>query len=183
VQCMFVQGGAGDINPLFQGRTGREEDDFSTTSKMGELLAAEVLRARKNIQPVAELTAPIQWKSETLKFADRWDKTKAVEVGITTVLVGRQIAIAAVPGEPMHRLQTAWKQRADAPHALFYGYTTTSGHPWPGYIPDLRSAAYGGYGADVTTRIEVGAGEAIIERHLISLWGLLGMWRDAPGRP
>jgi len=183
VQCMFVQGGAGDTNPLFQGRTGRDEDDFATTRKMGELLAAEVVRARRTVHPVGELTGPIQFKRDLLRFADRWDKTKSVEVGITTVLIGREIAIAAVPGEPMHKLQTAWKHRADVPQPLFYGYTTTSGHPWPGYIPDLRSAAYGGYGADVTTRIEVGAGEAILERHLINLYGLLGMWRDAPGRP
>ena len=183
VQCMFVQGGAGDINPLFQGRTGREEEDFATTRKMGELLAAEVLAARKSILSVGELTAPIRFKSEILKFGDRWDKTKSVEVGITTLSIGRQIAIAAVPGEPMHKLQTAWKRRADLPYPLFYGYTTTSGHSWPGYIPDLRSAAYGGYGADASTRIEVGAGEAILERHLINLYGLIGMWRDEPGRP
>ena len=183
VQCMFVQGGAGDINPLFQGRTGREEDDFTTTRKMGELVAGEVLRARKDVKPVGELSGPIRFKQDVLKFADRWDKTKSLEVGITTVLVGREIAIAAVPGEPMHKLQTVWKARAEVPVPLFYGYTTTSGHPWPGYIPDLRSAAYGGYGADVTTRVEPGAGEAIMERHLINLYGLLGMWRDAPGKP
>lgn len=183
VQCMFVQGGAGDINPLFQGRTGREEEDFAIVSKMGELLAAEVLRARKAIRPVGDLTGPIQFKRDVLRFGDRWDKTKSVEVGIATVVIGREIAIAAVPGEPMHKLQTGWKQRADVPQALFYGYTTTSGHPWPGYLPDVRSAAYGGYGADVSTRIEVGAGEALLERHLINLYGLLGMWRDAPGRP
>jgi len=183
VQCMFVQGGAGDINPLFQGRTGREDDDFATTRKMGELLAAEVLRARSEVRPVGELTGTIQFKRDLLRFSDRWDKSKTLEVGIATVLVGREIAIAAVPGEPMHKLQTSWKQRADVPHPLFYGYTTSSGHPWPGYIPDVRSAAYGGYGADVTTRIEVGAGEAVVERHLINLYGLLGMWRDAAGRP
>jgi len=183
VQCMFVQGGAGDINPLFQGRTGRDGDDFETTRKLGELLAAEVLRARKGIQPVGELTGPIRFKSDVLKFAERWDKAKSLDVGITTVVIGHEIAIAAVPGEPMHKLQTAWKQRADSPFPLFYGYTTTSGHPWPGYIPDLRSAAYGGYGADVTTRIEPGAGEAIVERHFLNLYGLLGMWRDTPGRP
>ena len=47
---MFVQGGAGDINPLFQGRSGREEDDFAVMEKMGQLLAAEVLRANKGGQ-------------------------------------------------------------------------------------------------------------------------------------
>jgi hypothetical protein len=76
-----------------------------------------------------------------------------------------------------------WKTQADVPHPLFYGYTYSSGGGWPGYIPDLKSAAYGGYGADVSTRIEVGAGETIMQRHLVNLYRLLGMWRDQPGKP
>ena len=104
-------------------------------------------------------------------------------MGITTVLINREIAIAAVPGEPLHKLQTTWKTQADVPHPLFYGYTYSSGGVWPGYIPDLKSAAYGGYGADVSTRIEVGAGETIMQRHLINLYRLLGMWRGQPGKP
>jgi hypothetical protein len=183
VQCMFVQGGAGDINPLFMGRTGKEEQDFVPVQKMGELMATQVLRAAGRMRAAAENRYPIQAASEVMKLGDRWEKNASVEVGITTVLINRQIAIAATPGEPLHKLQTRWKQEADVPYPLFYGYTYSSGGAWPGYIPDLRSAAYGGYGADVTTRVEVGAGEKIVEQHLIHLYKLLGMWRDAPGRP
>lgn len=183
VQCMFVQGGAGDINPLFMARSGKEDEDFLVVRKMGELLAAAVVKAAKESKPLASNRHPIQHKSEVLKFGERWEKDKTVEVGITTVLINREIAIAAVPGEPMHKLQTQWKQRADVAVPLFYGYTYSSGGTWPGYIPDLRTAAYGGYGADASTRIEVGAGEAIMERHLIHLYDMLGMWRDKPGRP
>jgi hypothetical protein len=183
VQCMFVQGGAGDINPLFMGRTGKEELDFVPVQKMGELMASQVLRAAAQVHPAAENRYPIQSTSEVLTLKDRWDKTAAVEVGITTVLINREIAIAATPGEPLHKLQTRWKREADVPFPLFYGYTYSAGGVWPGYIPDLRSAAYGGYGADVTTRVEVGAGEKIMEHHLINLYRLRGMWRDSPGRP
>lgn len=183
VQCMFVQGGAGDINPLFQGRTGKEEEDFAPMKKMGELLAAEVLRANAQVKPIGPLRHPIEHRSTVLTFADRWEKGKKVDVGITTVLINREIAIAALPGEPMHRFQKIWKQQAEVPVALFYGYTFSAGGTWPGYIPDLRSAAYGGYGADVSTRVELGAGERIMQKHLIDLYGLLGMWRDKPGRP
>jgi hypothetical protein len=35
----------------------------------------------------------------------------------------------------------------------------SSGGISAGYIPGPRSAAYGGYGADVSTRFEMGAGE------------------------
>ncbi|HVP45193.1 MAG TPA: neutral/alkaline non-lysosomal ceramidase N-terminal domain-containing protein [Bryobacteraceae bacterium] len=182
-QCMFVQGGAGDINPLFEGRTGKEDADFSTMQTMGELMGAEVLRSVKDIKAASPVRYPIQSTSEVLKFSDRWDKQQSIEVGITTVLVNREIAIAAVPGEPMHKFQKFWKQHADVPYPLFYGYTYSAGGEWPGYLPDIRSAAYGGYGADVTTHVEVGAGETIMQHHLINLYRLLGMWRDKPGLP
>lgn len=182
-QAMFVQGGAGDINPLFMARSGKEEDDFRVVQKMGETLAAEVIRANRSVRPVSPLTEPIRWRTDNLAFTHRWQKEKSLDVGITTVLIGRDIAIATVPGEPLHRLQTMWKQQADVPNPLFYGYTVTSAGGWAGYIPDIRSAAYGGYGADATTNIEVGAGEKIMLRHLINLYELKGMWFDKPGRP
>ena len=183
VQCMFVQGGAGDVNPLFMGRSGKEQEDFVPVQKMGELMAAQVLRAAARVHPAADNRYPIQSASEVIKLGDRWEKNATVEVGITTVLINREIAIAATPGEPLHKLQTRWKSEADVPYPLFYGYTYSSGGVWPGYIPDLRSAAYGGYGADVTTRVEIGAGEKIMEQHLINLYRLRGMWRESPGRP
>ena len=181
-QVMFVQGGAGDINPLFQGRSGREEDDFAVVDKMGRLLAAEVVRANRTVKPLAPVVDPIKVRSEVITFADRWEKGKPIEVGITTILLGREIAIATVPGEPLHKLQRMWKEQADVPYPLFYGYTYSAGGTWAGYIPDLRSAAYGGYGADASTRIEIGAGEKIMLRHLTFLYELLGMWKDKPGR-
>jgi len=182
-QVMFVQGGAGDINPLFEGRSGKEDEDFKVMQTMGELLGAEVLRTNKAVKPLSPVSEPFRWKSEVLTFNDRWEKDKKIDVGITTVLMSPEIAIAAVPGEAMHKLQRMWKDQADVAVPLFYGYTYSSGGTWAGYIPDLRSAAYGGYGADVTTRIEVGAGERIMLRHLTNLYELRGMWRDKPGRP
>jgi neutral ceramidase len=181
-QVMFVQGGAGDINPLFQGRSGREADDFAVMEKMGQLLAAEVLRTNKMVRPLAPVVDPIKVRSEILTFKDRWEKDRTLDVGITTILIGREIAIATVPGEPLHKLQKMWKEQADVAYPLFYGYTYSAGGTWAGYVPDLRSAAYGGYGADASTRIEVGAGEKIMLRHLTLLYDLLGMWKDKPGR-
>jgi hypothetical protein len=182
-QCMFVQGGAGDINPLFEGRTGKEGEDFATMQKMGELLADDVLRSAKNIHPTSPMHYPIQAIKKNMTFSDRWDKEKSLNVGVTTVLINREIGIATAPGEPMHKLQTMWKKEAPVRYPLFYGYTYSSDGEWAGYIPDLRTAAHGGYGADVTTRIEIGAGEQIIQQQLINAYKMLEMWRDKPGRP
>lgn len=183
VQAMFVQGAAGSINPLFQGRTGNLETDFATMTKMGELLAAEVLRAVPAMRPLDPRPASILFRTRQLTFRDRWEEDKTMTMGISTVLINGQVAIAAVPGEPFLGMQSMWKRSADAPLPLFYGYTQTTPDPWPGYIPDIRSAALGGYGADVTTKIEVGSAERIMDAHLIQLYDLKGMWRKEPGRP
>jgi neutral ceramidase len=183
VQCMFVQGGAGDINPLFEGRAGKQDEDMATMQKMGELLAAEVIKTEPAVKPASASHNDIGFISTQMSFPERWDKDKTVETGITTVLINREIAIAATPGEPMHTLQKIWKEQADVPYPLFYGYTYSAGGVWPGYIPDLRSAAYGGYGADASTRIAIGAGERIMQQHLINLYELRGMWHDKPGLP
>jgi hypothetical protein len=49
VQAMFVQGAAAETNPLFQGRTGDTEKDFATMTRMGDLLADEVLKTAGRI--------------------------------------------------------------------------------------------------------------------------------------
>ena len=57
---MFVQGGAGDINPLFEGRTGNEDKDFATMQTMGELMGENVLRGVKEIKATSPVRYPIQ---------------------------------------------------------------------------------------------------------------------------
>ena len=181
-QVMFVQGGAGDINPLFMARSGEQNADFAVVKAMGDLLGDAVIRANAKATPVPIDRGGILARSEVLTFGDRWEPRGTLDVGITTVLIGRAVAIAAVPGEAMHRLQRLWKDEAEVAVPLFYGYTFSSGGTWAGYIPDLQTAAHGGYGADTSTRIEIGAGERIMQRHLIHLYAMLGMWLEAPGR-
>lgn len=183
VQAMFVQGAAAETNPLFQGRTGDSEKDFATMTRMGDLLADEVLKAVKHIPPAAARPASIRYRTQTLTFKNRWDPAKTVPVGMSTILINGEIAIASVPGEPFLTMQDRWKRDAGTPHALFYGYTQSTPDPWPSYIPDIRSAARGGYGAGNATTIEVGAAERIMDQHLIELYGLRGMWLTAPDQP
>jgi hypothetical protein len=152
-------------------------------TKMGELLAGEVLRVAKKLEPVSSSPATIVQRTQTLPFRGRWDAAREFPVGITTLLINNKIAIATVPGEPLIQLQKRWKTAAEMPYAFFYGYTQTTSNPWPGYIPDMKSAAYGGYGADNATNIEVGAAERIMDQHMMNLYDLRGMWMKAPGKP
>jgi hypothetical protein len=180
-QAMFVQGGAGDINPLFLGRSEDDATDFGIAQKMADLLAAAVIAANRKAVPVS--SGPIHWRSQVLEFRNRWEPDKNIAVGVTTILIGSDIAVATVPGEPFHALQKMWKSTAEVPYPLFFGYTYSSGGTWAGYVPDLRSAARGGYGADASTTVEIGTGERIMQQHMINLYGMQGMWRDKPGQP
>ena len=100
------------------------------------------VKTNRTLRPAGSPNRAHPLRPEKLKFADRWEKGATLDVGITTVLINGEIAIAAVPGEPLHKLQTMWKAQADAAWPLFYGYTYSGEGAWPGYIPDLRSAAY-----------------------------------------
>jgi hypothetical protein len=189
--CMFIQGGAGDINPMFMvddnGFSSNKEKgyivttDFTQIEKMGTLLANQVIQTAKAIQPKDIENASVKIISDSLRFRGRFDKEQEFNVHITTMLINNDIAIATFPGEPFVKFQLSWKENAEAPHPFFFGYTFSSGGKHPGYVADIRSAAYGGYGADTSPNIiEAGAGESIMNKHLINLYRLKGVMKDAP---
>lgn len=192
VLCLFTQGAGSNINPLFVGTGAKEEtneDCFRRAKVMGELLADEVLRALAHARPVGG-PDEIQWRQRTMTFANRWKESSAeyympagpIELGAATILINRRIGIMAIPGEPHLSLQMMFKRDAPVEFPLFFGYTTC-GHPkWPEYIPDIRAAAEGGYGAAKRTFIEVGGGERLVNQALIDLYDMKGMFFDKPER-
>jgi hypothetical protein len=103
-------------------------------------------------------------------------------VRISTILINDDILIATVPGELFVQLQLEWKKKLADFHPFVFGYTWFGG-TWADYIPDVQSAATGGYGADQAgpPMIEVGAGEAIMNKHLENTYRLTGLMRDEPG--
>jgi hypothetical protein len=179
--CLFTQGGAGDINPYLD-KQPVEQNGFGEAEKMGRALADEALKVAKRLKPQANANASLRAAAEVVEFRDRWDKAKTLRAGVTTLLINNEIAIAALPGEPFVDLQIAWRDKAEAARALLFGYTYSAGGEWVGYIPTIQAAAEGGYGAGYNTRLEVGAGEALIDRHVINLFTLLGKLKNAPGR-
>ena len=91
--------------------------------------------------------------------------------------------IAANPGELFVELGIAWKKQmqAEVANPFYFGYTWSGGQ-WPGYVPSIKGAALGGYGADQgSAMIEVGAGEAKFNKHLESYFRLTGPDAGPPG--
>lgn len=182
--CLFIQGCGGDINPLLLGRSAGSEEDFKLVRQTGNLLAKEVEEVLGEMKGRPGESSELKILSGVLTFSNRWDPDKTLKLGVASLLINGEIGIVTLPGEPFHKFQEDLRQDADLPHAYVFGYADCGYHGWPGYyLPDIQSAAYGGYGASDTTTPEVGAGERLLNRGLIQLYTLRGMLKDKPGRP
>ncbi len=179
--CLFAQGGAGDINPYLD-KQPVAQNGFGEAEKMGHALAEEALKVARRLKPQPGTSAPLRAASEVIEFRDRWEPAKSLRAGLTTLLLNDKIAIATMPGEPFVDLQIALRDKSEIEHTFLFGYTYSAGGEWIGYIPTIRAAAEGGYGAGYNTRLEVGAGEAMVDRAIVRLYGLLGKLRDTPSQ-
>ncbi|HKS96183.1 MAG TPA: hypothetical protein VJV74_08620, partial [Terriglobia bacterium] len=96
---------------------------------------------------------------------------------VTTLLINRRIALAALPGEPFVQFQMDWRSRCPVEDAFFMGYSNADYD----YFPTIRAATYGGYGAaNTATRVELGAGNRMVNHALIRLYEFLGRLTDTP---
>lgn len=177
--CLFVQGGAGDINPYLD-KQPVSEGGFNEAERMGNALATTAVALAKKLKPLPDASAKLVASSEVITFRDRWDPSKTVAAGLTTILINNQIGIATMPGEPFVDLQLALRDKSETPTTFLFGYTYSAGGEWIGYVPTIRAATEGGYGAGYNTRIEVGAGEAMIDRAIVNLLKLAGKLRPIP---
>jgi hypothetical protein len=200
--CFFLQGAPGDINPLMD-KTPLAENADAEMRRVGVAIGREVARVAQSIQSEAPTNPELGYLSEEMKFKNRWSEaalraqlravygpnpprrflrylTDPIIAPVTTLVINRQIALVGLPGEPFVGLQLALKQRSPLAATFMCGYT----NGYVAYFPTIREAVAGGYGANtITTRVEVGAGERMVDRGLIHIYHLLGKLRDKPEQP
>jgi hypothetical protein len=169
----------------------------------GERLGYEVARVSRSIQTVVPDTPELAYLSEEMHFKNRWSQESLrtaimaaygpnpakryfrylndpIAAPVSTLVINRQIALVGLPGEPFVGLQLLLKQRSPLAATFLCGYT----NGYIGYFPTIRDAVAGGYGAStIVTRVEVGAGERMIDRGLIHIYRLLRKLRDKPEQP
>jgi neutral ceramidase len=189
VNCLFVQGAGGNIESLIisSRRTGPHDPfqtDYNSIDRVGFLLSYQAIELAKSLEPGKSDSTDIKFMDDSLNFTGRFDKTADFNIHIATILINNDIVIATCPGEPFIQLQLDWKKKMEESSAnpFLFGYTWYKG-TWPNYIPDIKSAALGGYGADQPgpNPIQVGAGESIMDRHLENYFSLTGFMREKPG--
>lgn len=187
VNCLFIQGAGGNIESLqISSRRSGPNDSFQTDylpmERTGELLANQVVKLARSLKS-AEDTGSLLLMKDSLSFTGRFNKQLDFDVHISTIIINKDIVIAACPGELFIQLQLAWKNQMSLASVkpFLFGYSWSAGK-WPGYVADVRSAALGGYGADQgEDLIQVGAGETIMTRQLENFYKLNGLMRTTPG--
>lgn len=166
-QVMFLQGAAGDINPFWD-KTPPDEGAFVQVQKMGYAIADEIKRVSSSIFDFDE-TTKLSVHTEVIQLASRLDTARTncnITAEINTVLIGEDIALATFPGEFFVEHGLNLKRNSPFKHTFFVGYCNDA----LGYFPTIRGSIEGGYGAtSATVRVEIGAGERLVNRALINL--------------
>jgi hypothetical protein len=202
--CVFIQGAAGDLSPD-PPHARRDARAF------GEALAQHAVGLARDVKTETPPRPSLVIAVDRFEFSTRVNFKSAVtfalyarsffpelvrnyvrefEAGmrpeVTTVVVNRELAIVGMPGEPFCQHAVRLRERAYLPHALVFGYC--NGHLL--YFPTIEAASEGGYGADPpVSPIEVGAGEAMMNRALIRIYRALGKFPEmadaskSPGSP
>src|SRR5262249_32873060 len=121
--------------------------------------------------------------SETIEVGNRWKPDEKIPIGWTAGAIGDSLCFAAFPGEPFIEHQLALRSRSTCGNTMLFGYSYSVGGVWAGYLPTIRAAVEGGYGADYNASVEVGTGELLVNRAAVALFRLRGLLKDSPGSP
>jgi len=176
--ALFVQGGAGDINP-YRDKEPVAGQGFQVMTDMGESLGKYVVSILGKTKPIS---GPLRTGSEIIDVKNRWNPAESLPVGYTVGAFGDSLCFAALPGEPFVELQMTFRDKAECGNAMLFGYSYSVGGVWVGYIPTILASVQGGYGADYNTTVSVGTGERLIDRAVVKLFQLRGALKDLPDR-
>jgi hypothetical protein len=186
--CLFLQGAAGDLSA--------NPGEFRGPESYGQALGREALALARTIRCTSVTQAALQVHEEDFNFQNRVDMgNPLVKAGfvraffrelvefyereyrdgvrphLTVALLDRRIGLIGVSGEFFSGHSLTLKRRARLEHLLFLGYC----NDYQQYFPTIEAAAEGGYGASAgVSTAEIGAGERMMNRALISLYQMRG---------
>ena len=176
--ALFIQGGAGDINP-YNDKEPVSGRGFAVMEETGQELGQAAVASLGKSKPV---TGPLRIASATLEVKNRWKPKERIPIGWTAGAFGDSFCFAALPGEPFIELQMAFREKAECASSMLFGYSYSAAGVWAGYIPTILASVQGGYGADYNTTVEVGTGERLIDLAVVKILELRGLLKPLPDR-
>jgi len=179
VLCFFLQGGAADINPYLDKQPVRE-NGFGAAEESGNKIAAEVLRVLQRMRPAQGVNDSIDVIEDSFDVPNRFEQGKSIPIGMSTIVLNKSLGLVTMPGEPFVQLQLDLAARSPLQNTLLIGYCFSVRGVWAGYIPTIRAATEGGYGAGYNTTVAVGTGEMMIRKAVVNINRVLGKLKDMP---
>lgn len=197
-ECLFLQGASGDIDTYYT-NVPAENDPIKWMNWSGQKLASVAATVAHSLRTSVSKEPSLDFIDEHHAFRWRWaegefEKTmrkvnpeKLVEfympaikkellLRTTTILIDQRIAIMTMPGEAFVDFQMNWRDRCPVENSFFVGCA----NGFFSYFPTIRGAAEGGHGGALWTRVEVGAGERMVDRAVKNTYQLLGKFTTAP---
>lgn len=172
--AMFLQGAEGDIDP-YDLHNLRGENRFNISRQSGISLAKGALRIAADLKtpPGADHPA-LQVKESVLAIPNRHGG-KTTRVGLLTVVIQRDFAFVAIPGEPFIQHQLDLRAQSPIAKTFLLGLAYSGqGAPFVVYIPTAQAVKEGGYGATECSFLAADAGEKMVREAVARIRDLAG---------
>lgn len=183
-ECVFLQGGAGDINPYLD-KTPIQEGGVEAMRGVGREAAQAVITALASIETKQPAHPSVAFAESSVHVGLRWDFSNPevwdtfigchawlrdlvkpysrylvpdLSVPAAGLVLNRDVGLLGVPGEFFVQYQLDLKATAPVRHALLCGYT----NQFHLYFPTMRGAVAGGYGGKVASYVGFGAGDKVL---------------------
>ncbi|MCE9608140.1 MAG: hypothetical protein K8U03_24910 [Planctomycetia bacterium] len=171
--AMYLQGAQGDIDP-YDLHNLRGENRFNIPKQAGISLGKGALRIAADLKTRPESDrAALEIKESLLTIPNR-SGNGTTDVGLLTVVVDRNLALIAIPGEPFIQHQLDLTARSPIANTFILGVAYPGkGSPFVVYIPTVQAVKEGGYGATECSFLAADAGERIVAECLGKIQELL----------
>lgn len=164
---MFLQGAQGDLDP-YDLHNLRGENRFNIARQAGISLGKGALRLAKELRGSGQ-SPNLQVKESLLTIPNR-NGNKTTDVGLLTVVINRDLAFVAIPGEPFIQHQLDLTEKSPITNTFILGLAYHGqGTPFVVYIPTVQAVREGGYGATECSFLAADAGEKMVAEGLISI--------------
>ena len=160
--AMFLQGAQGDLDP-YDLHNLRGPNRFNISKQAGISLAKGALQIAASLKPrPAAPAASIQVQESLLTLPHR-NGAPTSDVGLLTIVLNRDLALVAIPGEPFIQHQLDLTAKSPLANTLILGLAYHGkGTPFVVYIPTVQAVKEGGYGAAECSFLAADAGERMV---------------------
>ena len=171
--AMFLQGASGDLDP-YDLHNLRGENRFNIVRQAGISLGKGALRIAAGWK-AHDSTGPVLQVKESLHAIPHRSGKGTTDVGLLSVVINRNLALVAIPGEPFiqHQLDLAARSPVASTFILGLAYHGR-GTPFVVYLPTVQAVREGGYGATECSFLAADAGETLTGAALVAIRELLG---------